>query len=148
MSIRLLAAIPFLLAPVPAAFAGPASDVVRYFYENLGSETLEENRDRYTGPAKAYLDANDRVWTEREEVCLDFAFAIDAQDYDEEELARTLALDETVDGSGAVVVARFSLFGESRNIEWTLAGEGGAWKVSDVAGLDGEGWRLSEFVCE
>lgn len=148
MSFRIIAALSFLLAPVPAAFAGPASDAVRYFYDNLGEETLEENRDRYTGPARAYLDANDRVWAEREEVCLDFAFAIDAQDYDEEELARTLVLDETVNGRAALVVARFSLFGEPRNIEWNLADEGGAWKVSDVAGVDGEGWRLSEFVCE
>lgn len=148
MSVRLLAALPFLFAPVSAALAGPAADAVRHFYDNLGEETLQETRDRYTGPARAFLDANDRVWAEREEICLDFAFAIDAQDYDEDELARTLALDETVDGDEAVVVARFSLFGEPRNIEWTLAEEGGVWKVSDVAGLDGEGWRLSEFVCE
>ena len=131
-----------------AAFAGPAADAVAYFYKKgIGTEAMEETRDRFTGAAKAFLDANDRVFDEREEICLDFGLAVDGQDYDEAEIARSLKLHETVDGDAAMVIARFTNFGEPREIEWTLAKEGGAWKVSDIAN-NALGWRVSQFTCQ
>lgn len=135
------------LSPV-AAFAGPAADAVSYFYrQGIGTESMEESRSRFTGPAKAFLDANDRIFDEREEICLDFGLAVDGQDYDEAEVARSLKLDETVSGTGAIVIARFTNFGEPREIEWTLVEEGGAWKVSDIAN-NALGWRVSRFTCQ
>jgi len=148
MSVRIIAALSLVLGSAPAALAGPAADAVRYFYDNPGAELLEENRDRFTGAARAVLDANDRMWAESEDVCIDFGITVDAQDFDEDEIARTLALDERVAGDAAEVTARFSLFDEPRTIAWHLLQEGGAWKVADIAGLDGEGWRMSEFDCE
>ena len=47
----------------------------------------------------------------------------------------------------AMVIARFTNFGESREIEWTLVKEGGAWKVSDIAN-NALGWRVSQFNCQ
>lgn len=139
-----LAFAPFLVAA--PALAGPAADAVRFFYDHPGVELEAQNRDRFTGPARAFLDANDRSWEENGEVCLDFSFAIDGQDFDEEEVAGTLVLGEAARGAGALVTASFSLFGEPRSVEWSLALDGGAWKVEDVA-APGSGWRLSEFSC-
>ena len=88
-----------------AAFAGPAADAVAYFYKKgIGTEAMEETRDRFTGAAKAFLDANDRIFDEREEICLDFGLAVDGQDYDEAEVARSLKLQETVDGEDRAVL--------------------------------------------
>lgn len=137
----------FSLVATSPALAGPAADAVRFFYDHAGTEMEEANRDRFTGPARELLDANDRSWEEYGEVCIDFAFPIDGQDFDEDEIARTLTLDETVSGASAVVNARFSLFGEPRHIEWSLAREGNAWKVADVASPE-TGWRLGEITCE
>lgn len=137
----------FSLAAVSPVLAGSAADAVRFFYDHAGTEMEEANRDRFTGPARELLDANDRSWEENGEVCLDFSFTVDGQDFDEDEIARTLALDEAVSGASAVVNARFSLFGEPRHVEWSLAREGNAWKVADIASPE-TGWRLSEFTCE
>lgn len=134
------------LAALPA-HAGEASDAVRWFYDNVGAESEPENRHRFTGAARDYLDANDRVWAEREEVCLDFGLTVDAQDYDEGEIARTLELRESVQNDEAIVMARFSMFGEPRTLEWTLFRDGRMWQVADIMSLQG-GWRLSEFECE
>lgn len=142
---------PFLLAasfllPAQAAVAGPASEAVAEIYRDLGSEFDPQERDRFTGPARAVLDANDEVAERDGYPCVDFSFAIDAQDFDDDELDRTLELRESVSGDGALVTARFSLFGQPRTIEWTLEREGGAWLVADVMSPEG-GWRLGEFSC-
>lgn len=130
------------------AWAGPAADAVGYFYaEGIGMEADESSRDRFTGPARAYLDASDRAFDEREEICLDFGLAVDGQDFDAAEIARTLELDEAADGGAAIVVASFTNFGQPREIEWTLVEENGAWKVTDIAN-EAAGWRVSQFVCE
>ena len=58
---RYLPAAAIMLVLSGPAFAGPPSDAVRYFYRNIGSETEPDNRDRFTGLARAALDANERV---------------------------------------------------------------------------------------
>lgn len=130
------------------AWAGPAADAVGYFYsEGIGMEADEASRDRFTGPARAYLDASDRAFDEREEICLDFGLAVDGQDFDPTEIASTLELDETANDGAAIVVARFTNFGQPREIEWTLVEQNGTWKVADIAN-EAAGWRVSQFVCE
>lgn len=103
------------LLPQPA-WAGQAADAVGYFYaEGIGMEADESSRNRFTGPARAYLDASDRAFDEREEICLDFGLAVDGQDFDAAEVAQTLELEEAADGGAAIVVARFTNFGEPRD---------------------------------
>ena len=131
----------FILIAAPA-FAGPASEAVRFFYTSIGAEFDPQNRDRFVDPARALLEANDTG----DDRCVDFGIAVDGQDYDEAEILRTLDLRESVQGDGAIVMAHFTLFGEKRSIEWTLEREGRAWKVADVMSLQG-GWRLSDFEC-
>lgn len=131
---------------VPVA-AGEPGDAVRYFYDDPGALTQPENRVRFTGPALDFLNAADAAWERDETVCIDFGFAVDAQDYDEAEIAKTLTLDETVSGDDASVTAQFSNFGQTTQIEWTLHNNGGSWLISDIASKT-NGWRVSALSCE
>jgi hypothetical protein len=136
-----------LFASAFAAQAGPASDAVVSFYKNPDAAFDAEQRDRFVDPARALLDANDRVWEEQQEACIGFSFVIDGQDWDEDEITSTLELTESVEGDGAIVMARFSNFGETRTLEWTLERSGRVWRVADIMSLEGD-WRLSELTCE
>ena len=129
------------------AFAGEPSAAIEYFYDNLGNEAGPENRDRFTGLALEFLNAADAAWDRNETLCLDFGFPVDAQDFDEAEIAGTLELEETIDGDTATVVAHFENFGQPVEVEWTLGQGAAGWLVSDVAST-ANGWRLSTFSCE
>jgi hypothetical protein len=133
--------------PTAPALAGDPSLAVQYFYDNLSAETGLENRDRFAGPALDFLNAADAAWDRDETLCLDFGFPVDAQDYDDAEIARTLKFEETVDGDTANVVAHFDNFGEPTEVEWTLVQKSAGWQVSDVASTAND-WRLSTFSCE
>lgn len=143
---KLLLAAAVLLASALPALSGPASDAVAYFYETPDTAFDEAERGRFVDPARALLDANDRLWEEQQEACIGFSFVIDGQDWDDEEIARTLELTESVQGEGAIVMARFSNFGETRTLEWTLERDGRTWRVADVMSLEGN-WRLSDLSC-
>lgn len=144
---RILLLAAAITAASSPALAGAASDAVAFFYENIGAEAMPENRHLFTDAARAALDENDRVGEETGGICLDFVMTLDAQDFDDDEVARTLTLSEELDGDVAYVTADFSVFGEDRSVEWTLMDEDGEWKVADVA-IPGRGWRLSELECD
>lgn len=133
-----------------AAYAGPASDAVMAFYAPIGTVSDPALREHFVDPARAKLEQNDKT-PDGEIGCIDFSLAIDAQDMDEAEVARSLNLVEAVSGNEATVTASFRLFpGEKqseREIVWSLVRMDGAWKVSDIAQSNGS-WRLSDFVCE
>jgi hypothetical protein len=128
------------------AFAGAPADAVRYFYANIGSETEPDNRDRFTGLARAALDANEQASNGGGAACIDFILALDSQDLDQNEIGSSLALNETVNGPTADVVASFTLFRQPHRVEWSLQEVDGVWKVSDIASQSG-GWRLSGLKC-
>jgi hypothetical protein len=132
------------------AHAGPASDAVRFFYAPVKSESLPEFRERFAGAALEKFEENDKSAGEGEIGCIDFVLSVDAQDLDDNEVARTLKLDEKTSGEAATVTASFNLFPAEpesrRQIVWSLEQVGGAWKVVDIASPD-NGWRLSEFDC-
>jgi len=137
-----------LFAPV-AAFAGAPADLVKSFYPPIVSESDVSLRDHYTDPAKTKLDQNDVQEAANDVGCIDFGLSVDAQDFDEDSISRTLKLDETVTGDEAKVIASFRLFANDsvdRKIEWNLKKVGGDWKVSDIASPESN-WRLSEFDC-
>ena len=77
--------------------------------------------------------------------------AIDAQDYDEKELAKALQISGDDEGDTATVTAKFSLFegqaDSAREIVWSLQQADGEWKVSDIESRT-NGWKLSEFECK
>ena len=146
--LRSLAVLSMLLTTTATpVFAGEAADVVGYFYDNLGAETQPENRGRFTGPALAFLNAADAAWERDETNCIEFGFSVDAQDFDEAEIEKTLALDETIDGDTATVIAAFENFGQATRVEWTLRQTPSGWLVSDIASPT-NGWRVSSMTCQ
>ncbi len=132
------------------AVAGPASDAVRFFYVPVQWEADPDFRDRFTGPAKKLFDLNDKM-PEGEIGCIDFGPGIDAQDYDDDTIKKTLKLSEDVSGDTATVTATFTLFPEhsddaKREMQWLLVNEGGTWKIADIVSVS-SGWKLSELEC-
>jgi hypothetical protein len=132
------------------AVAGPASDAVKFFYSPVKWEADPDYRDRFTGPAKALFDLNDKT-PEGEMGCVDFGPGIDAQDYDDETIRKTLKLSEDVSGGQATVTATFTLFPDhseeaKREIQWLMINEGGKWKIADIVSVS-SGWKLSELEC-
>ncbi len=141
------AALTFTSGP---ALAGPASDAVSFFYLPVKWEADAQYRDRFTGAAKALFDLNDKMPSD-EIGCIDFGPGVDAQDYDDVSVKKTLKLTEQVDGSNATVTASFVLFpGDEaegkREMQWSLVNEDGAWKIADIVSLS-SGWKLSELEC-
>lgn len=132
-----------------AAHAGPASDAVKFFYAPVKWEADAEYRDRFVDPARSLFDKNDQA-PEGEIGCIDFSPGIDAQDYDDATVNKTLKLSEQVEGDMATVTATFNLFpqGEAvaREMQWTLQRVDGAWKIADIASVT-NGWKLSELNC-
>lgn len=143
----LLAAV-IVLVP-QAALAGPAADAVKFFYSPVKWEADPQYRDRFVEPAKTLFDLNDQT-PEGEMGCIDFGPGVDAQDYDDATIKKTLKLDEKVDGDTAQVTANFTLFpegeGNERQMLWTLKNVGGAWKIADIESVT-NGWKLSGLEC-
>lgn len=139
----------FMMVAMPA-LSGPASDAVQFFYVPVKWEADAQYRDRFTGPAKTLFDLNDTMPTD-EIGCIDFGPGVDAQDFDDATIKKSLKLTEKVDGANATVTASFMLFpGHAeegkREVQWSLVSEGGKWKIADIASLS-SGWKLSELEC-
>ena len=152
MKPTLFIAAAILVATLPAAYAGAPADAVRPFYAKVGYETDPEFRTKFVDPAKSKLEENDKLSGDGEEVgCIDWALSIDAQDYDEQVLAKTLKLSEKEDGDKATVTATFDLFDNqpesASEVIWSLQKVGGEWKISDIASKAGD-WKLSSLNCQ
>lgn len=135
------------IAATPALAGEPAALVARFYAQELS--VFDADIDSFAGGSlAAFLEENARVAAEQDGMgCLDFDPTLDAQDFDDAELKRTLKLSEKIDGEGAFVTAAFSLFGQPRTINWTLQKIDGRWLATDIAS-PGSGWRLSDMVCE
>lgn len=152
MRLTVLAAALSIAAPA-AAFAGPASNAVKFFYvPEVKFEADAKYRDRFTEPVTRLFDLNDQAAKNLpdEVPCIDFAPGLDAQDYDEKTVAKTLKLAETLDGDSAEVTATFSLFPEGddskREMVWSLKKVDGQWKIADITSKT-SGWTLSALEC-
>ena len=136
-----------------AAFAGPASDAVKFFYvPAVKFEADEQYRDRFTEPVTKLFDLNDQATKKHpdEVACIDFDPGLDAQDFDQKSVSKTLKLSEKRDGDNAEVTASFSLFSEGddskREMVWSLKKIDGKWKISDIASKTSD-WKLSALEC-
>ncbi|TIO08335.1 MAG: DUF3828 domain-containing protein [Mesorhizobium sp.] len=152
MRLTVLAAALSIAAPV-AAFAGPASNAVKFFYvPEVKFEADAKYRDRFTEPVTKLFALNDQAAKNLpdEVPCIDFAPGLDAQDYDEKTVAKTLKLAETLDGDSAEVTATFNLFPEGddskREMVWSLRKIDGQWKIADITSKT-SGWTLSALEC-
>ena len=146
--VRMAILFAFMLAASPAS-AGEPSDLVKRFYDRQLDLFDAETASAHTGGSlQAFLDELAIFSRENPDYpCVDFDPLINAQDYDEEELARTLKLEEEAGDEAAVVTASFGIFGETRSVIWNLNKSDGSWKVTDIASGDGD-WRFSDMICE
>ena len=152
MKPAVLLASAMLALTLTSAHAGDAAETVRSFYSDVEFEADPSFRDRFVDPARAKFEENDAQSSNGEEVgCIDFVLAIDAQDYDEKVLAKTLEISEEAGADAARVTAKFSLFenqpDSQREIVWSLKNVDGAWKVSDIESKTSD-WKLSELDCK
>jgi uncharacterized protein DUF3828 len=152
MRLTVLAAALSIAAPA-AALAGPASNAVKFFYmPEVKFEADAKYRERFTEPVTKLFDLNDQAQKNKpdEVPCIDFAPGLDAQDFDQKTVVKTLKLSEAVDGDSAEVTATFSLFPEGddskREMVWSLKKVDGKWKVADIASKS-SGWTLSALEC-
>ncbi|WP_027057455.1 DUF3828 domain-containing protein [Mesorhizobium loti] len=136
-----------------AAFAGPASDAVKFFYvPEVKFEAEAQYRDRFTEPVTKLFDLNDQATKKNPDqvACIDFDPGLDAQDFDQKTVSKTLKLSETLDADNAEVTASFSLFSEGddakREMVWSLKKIDGKWKISDIASKTSN-WKLSALEC-
>ena len=152
MRLTVLVAALSIALPV-AAFAGPASDAVKFFYvPAVKFEADEPYRDRFTEPVAKLFGLNDQATKKNpdEVACIDFDPGLDAQDFDQKSVSKTLKLSEKLDGDNAEVTASFSLFSEGddskREMVWSLKKIDGKWKISDIASKTSD-WTLSALEC-
>jgi hypothetical protein len=141
------------LAMPAAAFAGPASDAVKFFYvPAVKFEADAQYRDRFTEPVTKLFDLNDQATKKNpdEVACIDFDPGLDAQDFDQRSVSKTLKLSEKLDGDNGEVTATFNLFSEGddskREMVWSLKKVDGKWKISDIASKTSD-WKLSALEC-
>ena len=139
----LSAALALLAAP---AFAQDPTEAVQFFYNDPGSELSTENRDRFVGKAKDVLDAADKEADSDNGPCIDFMMSVDGQDFDDDELKKSLNLAGGIAGDTATVKATFKQFGEDAEIIWSLEKAGDGWKISDIASPKNE-WKLTGIDC-
>jgi hypothetical protein len=144
-----LAVAAVLSAATPAA-AQSAVDVVRAIYDNPEAANAWRDGEAaalgdYAGAALETLLAHNRLAERDGYGCIDFDFVIAGQDYDADELARTLTLEDRTEGENATVWASFRQFGAPALVEWWLTLSEGRWQVTDVAGI---GWTLSGINCD
>jgi hypothetical protein len=150
MKSSVLFAAAILALTLKPALAGEAEDFVRTFYTDIQDEADPQYRDKFVDPAKAKLDENDKT-PDGDVGCVDGILALDAQDYDDAVVKKTLKLDEKASGDTATVTAKFSVFDDNqpesaREVIWSLKKVGGAWKVADIA-APADDWKLSELDC-
>src|SRR5690606_29326474 len=106
---RLLAFVALLVVAGPAC-AGPASDAVKFFYlPEVKVESDPQYRSRFTEPVTKLFALNDEAQRKNPDqlACIDFAPALDAQDFDQKIVSRTLNLTETRNGDEVTVIATF-----------------------------------------
>lgn len=149
--ILLLAALS-LSSPV-LAYAGPASDAVKFFYSpEVKFEADAEYRSRFTAPVIKLFELNDQEIAKNPDqlACIDFDPGLDAQDFDQGTVNKTLKLSENVTGDEAQVTATFYLLGDdadsAREMVWSMKKIGGDWKIADISSKTNN-WTLSELGC-
>ena len=151
--------LPLVLVLLPLAtpaLAGPASDAVKFFYApKVRFEADAAYRDRFTEPVTKLFELNDEAQRKNpdEVACIDFDPGLDAQDFDQKTVSKTLKLAEALDGGTGTVTATFTLFpadagvdGAAREMVWSVKKIGGTWKIADIASKT-NGWTLSQLEC-
>lgn len=142
-----------MAAATGTAMAADAVETVRSFYAPEVWNPLEsDDLSRLTGPALTLFQKSAAAAAEGGEMgCIDFVVTVGGQDYDDEEVAKTIRAAETgrTPEGDTQVTARFRAFPDAtaeEEIRWTMRDVDGAWKVADIES-PADDWKLSTFPC-
>lgn len=91
------------------------------------------------------FDNNDTHGGDLASMCLGFPIAIPGQDFDRNEVIRTLQTQAAGDAERQRVVARFTNFSLPAEVTYDFIVENGRWVIDDIAG---PGFRLSQVACQ
>jgi hypothetical protein len=139
------------------AFAGPASDAVKFFYTpEVKFEADAQYRSRFTEPVTKLFELNDAASKKNPDqlACIDFDPGLDAQDFDQDAVNKSIKLSEAVNGDTAEVTATFTLLPDDgsgdddsgREMVWSMKKIDGQWKIADISSRT-HNWKLSELGC-
>lgn len=141
------------LAALPALAQSP-EDIVRWIYQSHAQPGPNNGVHFLASPAQraqffsrrmvAFFEANDSHGDDLATACLDFALDIPGQDFDAQEIARTLSISSTGTAGRQSVTAAFTTFGEPARIVYDFISEDGFMRIDDIAG---PGWRVSLIPC-
>ena len=156
MKRSLLLAALCISSPV-TAFAGPASDAVKFFYTpEVKFEADAQYRSRFTEPVTKLFERNDAAIKKNPDqlACIDFDPGLDAQDFDQDAVNKSIKLSEAVNGDTAEVTATFTLLADDgsgdddsgREMVWSMKKIDGQWKIADISSKT-HNWKLSELGC-
>ena len=156
MKRSLLLAALCISSPV-TAFAGPASDAVKFFYTpEVKFEADAQYRSRFTEPVTKLFELNDAAIKKNPDqlACVDFDPGLDAQDFDQNAVNKSIKLSEAVNGDTAEVTATFALLPDDgsgdddsgREMVWSMKKIDGQWKIADISSKT-HNWKLSELGC-
>lgn len=154
---RSLLVVALCLSSSVPAFAGPASDAVKFFYTpEVKFEADAQYRSRFTEPVTKLFELNDAAVKKNPDqlACIDFDPGLDAQDFDQATIDKTLKLSEQIDGDTAEVTAAFTLLPDdgsggddsAREMVWSMKKIDGQWKIADISSKT-HNWKLSELGC-
>lgn len=153
--LALAAAVLLTLATLGPARAQGPEDTVRWIYssrlqpgpdQGLAYLSAPQRRAEYFSRRMvAFYQANDSYGDDLMMACVDFSFDIPGQDFDAQEIMRTLAITSSGDAARHSVTASFSVFGKPAQITYDFIAEDGFWRIDDIAG---PGFRVSQIPCQ
>ena len=145
-----------LLASGGPGAAQTPEEIVRWMYSSLSQPGAAETKglaflsapaqrgQYFTTRMRDFYSSNESYGDDLALSCVDFAFDIPGQDFDEDEIARTLAVTSESNGDRMTVIARFTSFDAPAAIAYDFAIEDGFWRIDDIAGPS---WRVSQIPC-
>lgn len=152
--IRLVAAVFWACLVATIATAQTPEDIIRWVYQSHSQSgpangihhlaAPEQRAQFFSRRMVAFFEANDSYGNDLASACLDFALDIPGNDFDAQEIVRTLSVSSSGDADRPSVTASFTTFGQPAQIIYDFISEDGFMRIDDIAG---PGWRVSLMPC-
>lgn len=153
-AIRLFAVLFWTGLAIAPALAQTPEDIIRWIYQSHTRPGPANGTHHLSSPSQraqffsrrmvAFFEANDSYGNDLANACLDFALDIPGNDFDAQEILRTLSVTSAGNADRSSVTASFTTFGQPAQIIYDFISEDGFMRIDDIAG---SGWRVSLIPC-